>query len=373
MTARRKRRTDGRYAVTLRYEDPITGQRKRGYFYGKTQAEAHAKANAARERLAQGSPVRDANRTLSEWLDEWRETFLKASDRAQATKTLYDGLTRRHVETHLGAIQLHRLKPSDVTRLLLAMQQAGKSASTRRNAYAALRAALDDAVSNGLLAANPVEKVRRPRADRHEARALTPEEVAGLLKAADGLRYLVALKVILGTGLRRGEVLALRWADVDLDRAEARVKGSLVRLDGVLAVSGTKTARSRRAISLSPSMVGLLKAHRSAQAAERLAAGNLWDETGFVFTTEFGKPVDPRNLLRAVVIARRNAGLSADIGVHTLRHTYATTALLNNVPLHVVSRNLGHSSIAITADTYGHLTDAAAQSAAEAVSMALGL
>lgn len=373
MAARRTKRTDGRFAVTIRYEDPITGERKRGYFYGRTQAKANAKATAARERLTMGAPVRDASRTLADWLAEWRATFLKASDRAQGTKDLYDGLIRRHVEVCIGAVPLHRLKPSDVTRLLLTMEQAGKSASTRRNTYAALRGALDDAVSNGLLAANPVEKVKRPRAERHEARSLAPAEVADLLKGADGLRYAVSLRLVLGTGLRRGEVLALRWADVDLSRAEARVKGSLVRLNGVLTVSGTKTTRSRRMVSLSPAMVALLKAHRTTQAVERLAAGNLWDDSGFVFTTEFGRAVDPRNLLRAVVIARRNAGLSADIGVHTLRHTFATTALLNNVPLHVVSRNLGHSSVAITADVYGHLTDDAAQAAAEAVSVALGL
>lgn len=146
-----------------------------------------------------------------------------------------------------------------------------------------------------------------------------------------------------------------------------------MRLNGALTVSGTKTARSRRAVSLSPAVVALLSAQRASQAAERLAAGNLWEETGFVFTTELGRAADPRNLLRAVKAAQAQAGLRGDIGVHTLRHTYATTALLNKVPLHVVSRNLGHSSIAITADIYGHLTDEAAQAAAETVSAALGL
>ncbi len=193
------------------------------------------------------------------------------------------------------------------------------------------------------------------------------------LTGAEGLRYVVALKMILGTGLRRGEALALRWDEVDLLRQEARVTGSLVRVDGVLRVSDTKTVRSRRVVSLSPAVVALLKAHKAAQAEERLRAGNLWEETGYVFATEFGMPADPRNLLRAVRIARTKAGLPDSIGVHTLRHTYATTALLNGVPLHVVSRNLGHSSIAITADIYGHLTDEASQSAAQTVSAALGL
>jgi integrase len=172
--------------------------------------------------------------------------------------------------------------------------------------------------------------------------------------------------------LRRGEALALRWSDIDLKRREARVTGSLVRQNSALVVSTPKTARSRRTVSLSASAVALLKSVKAAQAAERLKAANLWEDTGFVFTTEFGQPADPRNLLRAVTIAAKKAGL-AGVGVHTLRHTAATTALLNGVPIHVVSRNLGHSSIAITADVYGHLTDEAAQAAADVVSVALGL
>jgi integrase len=137
-------------------------------------------------------------------------------------------------------------------------------------------------------------------------------------------------------------------------------------------VAETKTARSRRVVSLSPVMIALLTSQRASRAAERLRAANLWTDSGFVFTTELGHPADPRNLLRAVKLASAKSGLG-EIGVHTLRHTSATVALLNRVPLHVVSRNLGHSSIAITADIYGHLTDEASQAAAVTVSTALRL
>ncbi len=255
---------------------------------------------------------------------------------------------------------------------MLHLEAAGKAASTRRNCYAALRGALDDAVVNGLLASNPATRVRRPKADHHEAVSLDPAEVTRLLAGATTLRYGVVLRFILGTGLRRGEALAVRWTDVDLARGEIKIKGSLVRDDGRLSVVAPKSARSRRVISLSPAVVDLLRAQRARQAQERLVVGDLWEETGFVFTTEFGQPVDPRNMLRTVRLAAAKADLP-EIGVHTLRHTYATIALLNGVPVHVVSRNLGHSSIVITVDTYGHLTDEAARAAAVAVSDALGL
>jgi integrase len=252
------------------------------------------------------------------------------------------------------------------------MERLGRAASTRRNAYAALRSAFDDAVVDGLLAASPVLRVRRPKATHDDARSLSPDEVARLLTGAHDLRYAAVLRLILGTGLRRGEALALRWIDVSLDRCELSIKRSLTRRGPELVISDAKTQRSRRVVSLSPSMVRLLTEHRAKQSAERLRAGNFWSDSDLVFATEFGCPVDPRNLLRTTTIAAKRAGL-AQIGVHALRHTYATTALLNGVPIHVVSRNLGHSSIVITADIYGHLTDDAARSAALVVSDALNL
>ncbi len=254
---------------------------------------------------------------------------------------------------------------------MLAMKEAGKAESTRRNCYTALRKALDDAVVNGLLAANPVHRIKQPSARRSEARFLTLDEVALLMKAAQGLRYVDALRLILGTGLRRGEACALRWEDIDLVRGEAKVNGSLVRQNGGLRVVDTKTDKSRRKIALSAHMLALLKSQKARQAAERLTAGNLWVESGLVFTTDLGKPIEPQNLLRTVRIASQKAGLQG-VKVHSLRHTYATTALMAGVPLKVVSVNMGHASIQITADIYGHVTDEAARAAAEKVSVALG-
>ena len=371
MAGRMVRRADGRYqyAVMITEED---GSRKRIYFYGSTQRAARGKADEAAERLAAGSPVRDSSRSLAEWLEEWRRTFLRASDRALSTKDLYSGLTKRHVDPIIGHVRLDQLRPTDVARLMVHLEEAGKAASTRRNCYAALRGALDDAVINGLIATNPVSRVKRPKVDHREALSLRPSEVASLLASAAELRYGVVLRFIIGTGLRRGEALAVRWSDVDLARGEIKIKGSLVRENGRLAVVATKTVRSRRVISLSPTMIDLLHTQRASQTREKLVVGNLWEKTDFVFTTEFGHPVDPRNMLRTVRLAGSKADLP-EIGVHTLRHTYATTALLQGVPVHVVSRNLGHSSIVVTVDTYGHLTDDASRAAAIAVSDALDL
>ena len=148
--------------------------------------------------------------------------------------------------------------------------------------------------------------------------------------------------------------------------------GSLVRQDGVLTATQPKTEKSQRKVAVSPAVIALLRRQQKAQVADRLRVGNLWEDSGFVFTAETGGPVDPANLLRTVRMAAKKAGLSG-VHVHSLRHTYATTALLAGVPLKVVSVNLGHASIQITADIYGHVTDEAARAGAEAVARALGL
>src|SRR4051794_20293705 len=172
MAARRTKRPDGRYTETFRYEG------RRYFRYGRTQAEAKAKVHAALERLKAGAPVRDATRTLTQWLAEWQETFLKASDRSGSTKAMYASLCRVWIEPTIGHVRLDRLMPADVTRLMLVMEAQGRAPSTRRSTYAALRAALDDAVRNGLLAENPVSKAKRPHLPHRESRSLTTDEVA---------------------------------------------------------------------------------------------------------------------------------------------------------------------------------------------------
>jgi integrase len=302
-------------------------------------------------------------------------TFLPASDRADSTKTMHAGYARVWIIPVLGDVRLHQLNVNDVNRLMLTMKADGRAEATRRNCYTTLRIALDDAVTNGLLATNPVHRVRQPKVTRRDARFLRPGEVTALLVATNGLRYGPVLSFIVGTGLRRGEALALRWSQIDLDRGTARVSGSLIRREGQLVISTTKTATSRRTVALSPAMIALLRRWRAGQAAELAAAGNLWqgdDGDGFVFTTALGRPVEPQNILRTVSVAADSAGLDG-VSVHTLRHTYATTALLNGVPLKVVSCNLGHASIQVTADIYGHVTDDAAQAAAATVANALRL
>ena len=371
-----RERADGRYEARLSYVDPETGRRKRASVYAASRKAAMDKLSAARDRIEAGSPPRDATRTVGDWLRHWRQTTLVASDRKATTKELYARLCAKHLENaSFGAIRLDRLRPSDIEVLVLKMRASTKPAqiegaapvralsdSTIRQVYTILRSGLDGAVRDGLLARNPAAAVKRPGIERTEARHLTAEQVSRLLKAADGSRYYPVLALIANTGLRKGEALALSWNRVDLDVGVIKVATTLARVDGVLICSEPKTQRSRRTVPLAPAMVTMLRKHRAAQAAERLRAVNQWHDSDLVFTNELGGPMDPRNILRVIEAASKRAGFSG-VGAHTLRHSAAVAWLESGVHIRQVADLLGHSSISVTGDIYGHGSDDGARAA----------
>ena len=178
------------------------------------------------------------------------------------------------------------------------------SDSTIRQTYTVLRAGLDGAVRDGLLARNPAALVARPGVPRTEATHLSASDVAAVLGAAESSRYHAALVLIAATGLRRGECLGLSWDRVDLDAGTLKVAATIARVNGRLTITEPKTDRARRTIPLSAAVVAMLKRHKAAQAAEKLKAGSQWQDCGLVFTTELGGPVDPRNLLRVIEAPR---------------------------------------------------------------------
>jgi integrase len=196
--------------------------------------------------------------------------------------------------------------------------------------------------------------------------------VAAVLKAADGLRYQPVLVLIAATGLRRGEALALsRDLNVNLDDGWVKVRKTLGWVGQELVSSEAKTERSRRTVPLSSAVVAMLRKHKAAQAAERLRAGNQWADSGLVFATELGGPVDPRNVLRTMEIAASKAGFE-HVGVHTLRHSAAVAWLEAGVHIKAVADLLGHSSISITGDIYGHTSDDTARAAIDGLAVRLG-
>jgi integrase len=357
-----RRRPDGRWQINLRVSDEF-GDSSRHTVYGDTAQDARDKAAEIRKRIEVGQPARDRRETVAAFTQHWIDTALQASERKRNTKVMYAGVARTHILTSsIGRLTLDRVRPSHVEGWVVELRRKGLAESTIRSAYTILRAVLDTAVRDGAVASNPAAVIRRPRVTSKEAPHLTPPQVAELLRAAEGSRYAPLFALLVHTGLRRGEALALQWSDVDLAKGMLRVRGTLSRVDGELLVTEPKTARSKRFVPISAPAERLLRDLRAGQAEERARALSAWRETGFVFTTEFGEPCDPRNALRALRAAATRAGLPR-AGLHTLRHSAASVMLNGGVPLKVVSEILGHSSIAITGDIYGHVSPDVAREA----------
>jgi integrase len=365
------KRTDGRWQIHIRYSDQ-EGVPRRTSVTGRTAREARDKADEVRRRLRAHLPAKDRKITLAAFTESWITSTLAASDRKPSTKALYATLARKQIiEARIGAQSLDKLKASQVEAWKVELKGRGLSDATIRRTFNVLRATLDTAVRDEALARNPAAAVKAPKVSSQEAAYLTPDQVRQLLEAAQTSRYAKLFEFLVTTALRRGEALGLKWSDVDLDNGVLRVRGTLGRVDGALVVTEPKTAKSRRTVPLSPMAERVLRDVRAAQAAERLRAGSAWQKTGYVFTTDCGTPYEPRNALRALKDAARHAKLPA-IGLHTLRHSAAAVMLVNGVPLKVVSEVLGHASIGITGDIYGHVSPDVSRDALRRLSEALG-
>lgn len=366
-----RKREDGRWEARFRYTDAATGEERRGSTYGKTRAEAAAKMKEKVERAEGGAPVADSRATFAAYLETWIAGALAVSDRKESTKVLYAGLGRKHLgASDFGKITLDKLRPVDVEKLILSMREKDLSASTIRQTYTILRAALDTAVRDHLVARNVAAIIKRPGVRREEARALSAAEFARLRDALAKTRLQGLVTLMALTGLRRGEALALTWSDIDEANGIAHVRRTLSRIKGELVTTTPKTDKSRRAVPLSADALAVLRSQRTLHREDAARLGSDRVERGLVFATELGGHIDPRNALRAVLVGAKRAELPG-VGLHTLRHTAASLMLQAGVPLKVVSEILGHSSISVTGDIYGHVAPEVAQDAAAILARAL--
>lgn len=348
------KQADGRWVAEVSYRDEM-GKLKRRRVYGRTQAEARSKQRAVRDAIQSGVPIKPTTTTLAMWIETWISGSLAASSRRQSTIDLYTAVARRHLVPDLGQRRLDQIRPSAVEAMVVAKRKDGLAPSTVRTIYTVLRAALDIAVRDGLLPTNPAAAVRRPSISRREAEFLSPVQARRLLDALRGERIEPIVRLLLATGLRRGEALGLHWADVDLERKFLRVRWTLTRTSAGLTLGEPKTEKSRRIVPLPGSAIELLRRHSVRQAEERSRAGDAWVEQDLVFTTEVGTPLEPRNALRRFDLIARRAGLKG-VHLHTLRHSAASFLIDGGAHIKVVQEHLGHSSYAITADIYSHVS-----------------
>lgn len=348
-------RKNGTWAGLLTIGRDENGKLKRLSFSGRTRKEVVEKLTKARAELQQGTFVEPNKVTVGEWLDTWLKEYKKPDLRPEVFQT-YQMIIRVHLKPALGGVLLQALRPEMVQRLYNEKTASGLAPATVRKIHQVLHGALKQAVKNQLVVRNVSEATTLPKLQQtREVRALTLEEQQEFLKALEGHRLATAFKVLLGTGLRRGELLALTWKDIDLANATLTVRQSLVRVKGQLLFQEPKTKTSKRTIPLPDDLVSELKAHKAQQAQEKLLAGPAYEDNGLVFANELGRPLDPRSFDRWFYQIREKAGLPKDVNLHALRHTYATRLLERGVSLKVIQQLLGHSKFDVTADIYSHV------------------
>ena len=347
-------RKDGRWvgSVHMGYEP---GRRVRKHVFGKTRAEVVVKMKPLLKARDEHRPVPDERLKVGAFLRTWLEDVAKPTIRV-STYESYRSIVEVHLVPGLGHLRLAKLTPADVQTFLTKKHESGLSPRRVQMLHAILRRALRIAEEWGYVSRNVARLVRPPRVPKHEITPLTPGQAAILIRSSEDHRLHALWVSALGTGQRQGELLGLRWEDVEVDQARLTVRHTLQRVGGELVLLEPKTERSRRTIALPEVVMSALRGHRTRQKMERLVAGSRWVDSGHVFTTSRGTPLDAATVTRSFQRALSGAALPHR-RFHDLRHSAATFLLAQGFSLEDVKNLLGHSSIVLTSNTYGHVLE----------------
>lgn len=347
---------------------------RRRYVSGRTRRKVEEKLTKAKAERDGGVVFDAKNLTLGEYLDRWLSDSVRGSVK-QSTLENYEYAVRLHVVPTLGRTKLNVLTPAHVQALYRSKLDGGLSARTVQLIHTVLHKALKQAVRWELVPRNVTESADAPRPSRHarkEIHPLTRDQTRALLGAARGDRLEALYVVAITTGLREGELLGLRWMDVDLENGALAVRQQLTRTkkDG-LCFTTPKSPKSRRSVQLTQSTIDILAAHRERQQEERSKVNSQWDDAGLVFTSTIGTPVDVGNMTyRSFRPLLERADLPR-IRFHDLRHTCATLLLSKGTHPKIVQEMLGHANISETMDTYSHVLPGMQDGAVSAMEDAL--
>jgi integrase len=364
-----QRKSDGRWCamLSLGWQE---GRRVRKNLYASTAEEVRqAMTKALRERDLGMLPQTSASPSMERFLEQWLTS--RSSSLRVRSREAYAAIIRNHLAPAIGRVRLEKLTPGHVQAILDAKLAAGLSARSVRSIRIVLVAALKQAVRWGMIGRNVAELVSGPKAVNAEMKVLSPDQARQFLVACRGDSLEALYWLALSTGLRRGELLALKWQDLDLERGILSVRRALGRSSSQgIVIAEPKTPQGRRTVRLSAPVIAALRAHRKAQLERRLQAGREWQEADYLFTTGIGTTIDPGNIGKAFKALLVRAQLPI-VRFHDLRHSAATIALSQGVHPKIVSEMLGHSKISLTLDVYSHSLPTLQVEAADRIASAL--
>jgi integrase len=346
------RRKDGRWEA--KYTAHTADGPKRRALYGKTRKEAADKLAKVLADRASGYSFDTENMTLGQYLDRW----LKDSDKGSVRTSTYERheqIVRLHLKPALGRVKLSKLTPAHVQGLYRDKLDSGLSPATVQKIHAVLHKALVQALRWNMIPRNATDAVTAPRPAPEEMHPLSPVEARKFIEAVHGDKLEALYVLAVHTGMRQGELLALKWEDVDLNAGVIHIRHTLTRSGGRISLGEPKTKGSRRPVHLTGAAVQALRSHLERQLEDIERLGDLYRDHGLVFTSQVGTLINPSNLRRrSFEPLLQRAGLPR-IRFHDLRHTCATLLLSRNVHPKYVQELLGHATVAITLDTYSHV------------------
>jgi len=366
------KRSKDSYSIVLELDkDPVTGKRKQQWITViGTKKNAEKKLSELLSQIDTGSFIKPSKTTLADYLDRWLTDYVYPN-LAPRTAEGYACIVRQHLIPKLGNKSLTQLRPEHLQKYYAEMLESGRhdktgglTAQTVRHHHTALHKALQTAVEWGLLNRNVADAVKPPKAQKQEMQIWNEGEITTFLETAKTTQYYALFYFALFTGMRRSEILALRWKDVDLSLGQVNVSRSLHQLRDLSYVyQAPKTAKGSRTVALTPSTIKVLKEHREKQWLDYAMMGRQTSDEDIVFANLDGKPLRPNTITHAWTNTANRANVKP-IRFHDARHTHASLMLKQGIHPKIVQERLGHASISVTLDTYSHVAPGMQQAAA---------
>ena len=336
--------------------DPGTGKQIQRSITGKTQKEVSKKLKEATAAIDAGTYTAPNKMTVAQWLDIWTTEYLGGVK--PRTVDNYKGVVRSRIKPGLGAVKLDALTPHAIQSYYNGLSKEGLAPKTVKNIHGILHKALQQAVANGYIKANPADHCILPRAVRKELKPMDEDMITAFLKAIHGHQFEHLFTVTLFTGMREGEALGLLWDCVDLAKGTITIDKQLQLIrgsKGQYQIVPTKNSKGRT-VAIAPFVVSVLKKVKHKQLENRLRYGECWEDSGFVFTDELGHHLSASSVYKSFKAVMSEIG-SPETRFHDLRHSYAVASIKSGDDIKTVQENLGHATAAFTLDVYGHVTE----------------